>query len=147
MSAATASRVLTGAGPTSEATRTRVRQAADEVGYRVNKEVARSLRTQRSDTIGPLIPDVRNPFFAELTYVIEQAAGEHGIAIITMSADEREDRQVQALRTLAKQQVDGLIVAHRASRRPGTPTSRWSMLTAELPATPCAPTTPTAPLR
>jgi len=117
VSVATASRVLTGAGPTSEATRQQVRQAAEELGYRVNK-IARSLRTQRTDTIGLLIPDVRNPFFAELAYVIEQAAGEHGIAVITMSADEREDRQAQAMQTLANQQVDGLIVAPQGEQAP-----------------------------
>lgn len=109
VSQATASRALTGSGPTSPAAREAVRAAADELGYRVNK-AARALRTQRTDTIGLLVPDVRNPFFSDLAYVVEQAAAAEGISVITMNADERPDRQEAALRTLAAQQVDGLIV-------------------------------------
>lgn len=110
VSQATASRALSGTGSVSPEARERVHRAAEVLGYQVNK-AARALRTQRTDTIGLLIPDVRNPFFAELAYVIEQAAGVHGTAVITMSADEDADRQADALRVLVRQQVDGLIVA------------------------------------
>lgn len=119
VSLATASRALSGAGPVSPDARDRVRKAAEALGYQVNK-AARSLRTQRTDTIGLLIPDVRNPFFAELAYVVEQAAGERGIAVITMSADENPDRQTAALQVLVRQQVDGLIVAPQGDRFPGS---------------------------
>lgn len=115
VSQATASRALSGAGPVSPDARERVRRAAEVLGYQVNK-AARSLRTRRTDTIGLLIPDVRNPFFAELAYVIEQTAGRHGMAVITMSADEDHDRQAEALQVLVRQQVDGLIVAPQGDR-------------------------------
>lgn len=110
VSLATASRALSGAGPVSPEAQERVRLAAQSLGYQVNK-AARSLRTRRSDTLGLLIPDVRNPFFAELAYVIEQFAGRDGMAVITMSADEDPERQAEALHVLVRQQVDGLIVA------------------------------------
>lgn len=109
VSQATASRALTGAGPVSAHAVEAVRRAADELGYRVNK-AARSLRTQRTDTVGLLVSDVRNPFFSDLAYVIEQAAAAEGISVITMNADEKAERQEAALRTLAAQRVDGLIV-------------------------------------
>ena len=86
-----------------------MRAAAEELGYVANR-AARSLRTHRTDTIGLLISDVRNPFFSELSYVVEQAAAEHDIAVITTNADERVERQSDSLRALALQQVDGLIV-------------------------------------
>ncbi|WP_010146818.1 LacI family DNA-binding transcriptional regulator [Serinicoccus profundi] len=109
VSLATASRALTGGGPASAATVEAVRRAATELGYEVNK-AARSLRTQRTDTIGLLISDVRNPFFSDLAYAVEQRAAARGLAVITMNADERPERQVDALRALTTQRVDGLIV-------------------------------------
>ena len=112
VSQATASRALSGRGPVSPDALERVRAAAHALGYQVNK-AARSLRTQRTDTIGLLIPDVRNPFFSELAYVVEEAAGEHGLAVITMSADEDAALEARALTVLMRQQVDGLIVAPR----------------------------------
>lgn len=109
VSQATASRALSGAGPASRQSVEAVRRAADELGYRVNK-AARSLRTQRTDTIGLLVTDVRNPFFADLAYHVEQSAAVDQISVITMNADEQPHRQESGLRTLAAQRVDGLIV-------------------------------------
>lgn len=109
VSQSTASRALTGSAPASPDTVAQVQSAADELGYRVNR-AARSLRTHRTDTIGLLISDVRNPFFSELSYVIEQVAAEHDMAVITTNADERVDRQADSLRALALQQIDGLIM-------------------------------------
>lgn len=109
VSLGTASRALTGRGPTSAQARLRVLAAAEELGYRVNK-AARSLRTNRTDTIGLLVSDVRNPFFAELAYVVDKAASARGQSVITMSADESAAGQVRALRSLVQQGVDGLIV-------------------------------------
>lgn len=109
VSLGTASRALTGRGRTSETARRRVLMAAEELGYRVNK-AARSLRTNRTDTIGLLVSDVRNPFFAELAYVVDKAASARGQSVITVSADESTAGQVRALRSLVQQGVDGLIV-------------------------------------
>lgn len=109
VSQATASRALTGSAPASAGAVAQVRAAADALGYRANR-AARSLRTHRTGTVGLLISDVRNPFFSELSYVIEQVAAEQDIAIITTNADERVERQSDSLRALTMQQVDGLIV-------------------------------------
>jgi len=109
VSQSTASRALTGAAPASETTAERVRTAAEALGYQANR-AARSLRTNRTGTIGLLISDVRNPFFSELAYAIEQVAARSDIAVITTNADERAERQADSLRALALQQVDGLIV-------------------------------------
>lgn len=108
VSLGTASRALTGSGPVSEASREKVFTAAKRLGYRVNK-AARSLRTNRTDTIGLLVSDVRNPFFAELAYVIDRAAAEHGQVVITISADESVEGQTRALSAFVQEGVDGLI--------------------------------------
>ncbi|UAL30305.1 LacI family transcriptional regulator [Nocardioides rotundus] len=108
VSRATASRALTGAGSAAPATVTRVRDAARELGYRPNA-VARSLRTTRTSTIGLIVSDVRNPFFAELVHGIEQAAEECGWSLMVGNADESTERQDGYVQTLLAHQVDGLI--------------------------------------
>lgn len=67
VSPATASRVLSGHPATSVLSRERVEQAVAELGFRPNAQ-ARSLRSTRTSTIGLLISDVRNPFFADLAH-------------------------------------------------------------------------------
>ena len=69
VSSATAGRALGGYGYTSEETRKRVLAAADELGYRRN-EIARSMATGRTFTIGVVIADIENPFFASATRAI-----------------------------------------------------------------------------
>lgn len=108
VSSATASRALSGNSNVSAATRQRVEESARELGYRLNA-VARSLRTQRTDTIGLLLPDVRNPFFTDLAYYVDKAAAESGLTVMMGSADEQQDQQDRYLEALARHQVDGII--------------------------------------
>lgn len=114
VSVGTASRALSGKGSISAMRRDRVLEAAGRLGYQVDK-VARSLRTGRSDILGLLVPDVRNPFFAELAYVIDKAAAAAGLAVITMSSDESLRGQERALDIFGQQSVDGLIVVPQAA--------------------------------
>jgi LacI family transcriptional regulator len=120
VSLGTASRALTGSGPVSEASRQKVLEAAKELGYRVNK-AARSLRTNRTDTIGLLVSDVRNPFFAELAYVIDRTAAQHGRVVITMNADESVEGQTRALKAFKQEGVDGLIAVPQDGSLTGFP--------------------------
>ena len=62
-----------GPRPVAAATRERVRAAITELGYRPNA-VARALRAQQTQTIGMLVPDISNPFFAELSQAVPGAA-------------------------------------------------------------------------
>jgi len=81
VSSGTASRVLSGHPSTSPESRKRVTEAAHRLGYRPNAR-ARSLRKAHTDTIGLLIPDVRNPFFAEIAHNAEQAALRHALSTL-----------------------------------------------------------------
>lgn len=110
VSVSTASRVLSHAGRTSPASERSVHEAAEALGFRVNAQ-ARALRAQRTNTIGLLISDVRNPFFGELAHAIEQSALHAEYATLLGNANEdlaQQDRYVQTLRSL---RVDGVILA------------------------------------
>lgn len=144
VSLGTASRALTGSGPVSEASRQKVLTAAKDLGYRVNK-AARSLRTNRTDTIGLLVSDVRNPFFAELAYVIDRAAAEHGQVVITMNADESVEGQIRALNAFEKEGVDGLIAVPQDGAMTGFPKDIPTVFV-DRTSTSNDPTTPTPPV-
>lgn len=110
VSVGTASRVLSGNPATSTASRERVAAAVERLDFHPNAQ-ARSLRSTRTRTIGLLVSDVRNQFFADLAHAVEQAALEHGYVILLGNANEREDQQDRYLNTLISQRVDGIILA------------------------------------
>ena len=93
-----------------EETAERVLRAADELGYRVNP-IARGLKTNRSFTVGVLIPDLTNPLFPPIVRGIEDRldrAGYTSLIVNTDSDPARERGQIEAMRA---RQVDGLIAA------------------------------------
>lgn len=98
-----------GPRPVSDGTRARVLAAIDELGYRPNS-IARSLRTQKSMTIGLIVPDTSNPFFGEASRAIEDAAYRQGYMVVLGNATENEERQSSYIRALVDQRVDGLII-------------------------------------
>jgi len=110
VSSGTASRVLSGHPSTSPESRKRVTEAAHRLGYRPNAR-ARSLRKAHTDTIGLLIPDVRNPFFAEIAHNAEQAALRHALSTLLCNANECTEQQDRYLDLLYSQRVDGIVVA------------------------------------
>ncbi|MCE1178079.1 MAG: LacI family transcriptional regulator [Micrococcales bacterium] len=108
VSPATASRAMGDSPAVSPEARERVTRAAAELGYQINA-LARSLRTQRTNTIGLLLPDVRNPFFTELAYQVDKIAAERGLTVMIGNADEQAEQQDRYLDVLARHQVDGII--------------------------------------
>lgn len=91
------------------ATRARVIEAIAALGYRPNA-VARSLRTKRTMTIGLVVPDNANPFFAELAREIEDVAFTRGYTLLLGNAMDDDEREATYVRTLLDRQVDGLIL-------------------------------------
>jgi LacI family transcriptional regulator len=110
VSPAVVSYVLNG-GPRGVApqTRTRVLDAVERLGYRPNN-IARSLRINRTMTLGLIVPDVANPFFAELSRAVEEAAFAAGYTLVVGNATDDETRQTAYLRTFLQQQVDGVLL-------------------------------------
>ena len=92
VSTATVSRVLAGVGSPRPVTAAAVKSAADELGYRPSG-VARSLRMQRTRTLGLIVTDIANPFFPELVKAADDRARELGYSILlgTAAYDERAD--------------------------------------------------------
>lgn len=90
-------------------TRSKVLAAIEQLGYRPNG-IARSLRTSRTMTLGLVIPDSSNPFFAELARAIEEAAFDAGYTLLVGNATEDAGRQTTYIRTFLERQVDGLLL-------------------------------------
>ncbi len=111
-SVSTVSRVLAGGAPSlriSAATRQRVREAADRLGYRPNL-LARSLRTRRSHTVALLVSDIANPWFGQLASLIEQSLHREGYSLILCNSGEDAALEEQYLRLLSQKGIDGLMI-------------------------------------
>lgn len=88
----------------------RVLAAASELGYQPNV-LARGLRTQRSHTVGMLLPDLTNPFFPPIVRGLEDALDAGGYTLIVANTDNDARRETRSLQSLVGRQVDGLVVA------------------------------------
>ncbi len=113
VSTATVSRLLNGNGPVSQEARSRVLRAVQELDYRPNW-LARSLRGQRTNTIGLILPDIENPFFTSVVKGVEHAATSRGWNVIFCNTDEDLGREEALVRTLVERRIDGLILCPAA---------------------------------
>jgi LacI family transcriptional regulator len=107
---ATVSNVLTGRRPVAEDRKQRVLAAVAQLGYRPN-HLAASLRRQETRTIGIVVPDLTNPFFAALVHRIEELAAEADYQILLMSSNEDTEQEAHRVQVLLARQTDGLIIA------------------------------------
>jgi len=88
----------------------RVLRAAEELGYRPNR-IARGLKTNRSYTIGVLIPDITNPLFPPILRGIEDRLDEAGYTALIVNTDNDPERERSHLEAMRARQVDGFISA------------------------------------
>jgi LacI family transcriptional regulator len=110
VSKAQAARALGAYGAVSDAVRSRVLAAADRLGYRPN-ELARTLTTGRSQTVGVVLGDIENPYFSLATRGISDAVEREGLTLVLANTSERVDAERAAVEMLMDKRVDGLIVA------------------------------------
>lgn len=108
VSMATVSRVVNGNPNVKPSTRKKVLEVIDRLDYRPNA-VARGLASKKTTTVGVIIPDVTNLFFASLARGIDDIATMYKYNIILANSDENEHKEVQVLNTLLAKQVDGII--------------------------------------
>ena len=114
VSKAQAARALGNYGAVSDDVRERVLAAAEELEYRPN-ELARSMNTGKSNTIGVVVGDIENPHFGLAMRGITDTAKKSGYNVILINTDEERAAEVDAVRVLLDKRVDGLIVAPASS--------------------------------
>lgn len=115
VSRATAARVLSNSGYVREKTRALVLDAANNLAYQPN-QLARSMATGRSETIGVIIADIENLYFARAIRAITDTASAHGFVVILATTDEDIALERDAVRVLLAKRVDGLIISPTSSR-------------------------------
>ena len=109
VSTATVSYVINDSRYVSPALKTRVLEAIEELGYYPDDN-ARSLRSKRTSTIGLIVPDNSNPFFAEIAKGVEDAGFEAGYTVILCNSNAMLERELAYLEVLLSKRVDGMIL-------------------------------------
>jgi LacI family transcriptional regulator len=109
VSVGTVSNVLNRPERVAEETRTRVQLAIIALGF-VRNEPARQLRAGRSRTIGLLVLDAANPFFADVSRGAEEAAALAGLAVILCNSGQDAVKETSYLNLMAEQRVQGLLL-------------------------------------
>lgn len=108
VSMATVSRVVNGNPNVKPSTRKKVLEAIERLGYRPNA-VARGLASKKTTTVGVIIPDISNIFFAELARGIEDIATMYKYNIILSNSDQNKEKELHLLNTMLAKQVDGIL--------------------------------------
>ena len=108
VSMATVSRVVNGNKNVKENTRKKVLEVIDRLDYRPNA-VARGLASKRTTTVGVVIPDITNTYFAALAKGIDDIAEMYKYNIVLANSDEDDEKEVAVVNTLFSKQVDGII--------------------------------------
>lgn len=109
VSLATVSRVINASAPVSDETRRKVLAAAGRLGFSPSL-LASSLTRRRTQTLGLVVPDIANPFFADLTRAAEKTAAERGYALFVCNTDGRAAQEAYYIEALTRRRVDGLLL-------------------------------------
>lgn len=112
VSTATVSRVLYGNYPVHEDTKKKVLAAVSKTGYTPNA-VARSLKVNKTNMIGILVPTIANPYFMDFAKGVESKVALQDYQMIFGSTDEDEVKESKLLSVLSEKRVDAIVVATR----------------------------------
>jgi len=110
VSRATVSAVINGTHYVSPELRHRILATISDLGY-VPNLVARSMKTNRTMTIGLMLPNILSPIWATIARGVEDIAQSSGFSTILYDTDEQSDRVEEGLRKLQEQRVDGIVMA------------------------------------
>jgi LacI family transcriptional regulator len=109
VSPATVSSVITGLRPVAEESRRLVLAAVEELGFKAN-HMASSLRMGRSRTVGVVVPNLANEFYASLVRHYEDDAAQVGYELLVVASGEDPRTEAQRIEALIARRVDGLLV-------------------------------------
>lgn len=110
VSYATVSLALNDSPLVGEKTRERIKRKAEELGYIPNAS-ARALVLQKTKIVGFILPDIRNPFFAELSRGAEEVAKEHGYNLLICNTDWDNELESLHLQLVEQRKIDGILMA------------------------------------
>ncbi|MEM1003242.1 MAG: LacI family DNA-binding transcriptional regulator [Bacteroidota bacterium] len=110
VSVSTVSKALNDSPEIGERTKRRIVELATELNYRPNR-IAQQLKSNKTKTIGVIIPTVINPFFAEALHGIEKEASALDYDIIVCLSDESLEKEIRSIELLSNGSVDGFIIA------------------------------------
>jgi len=110
ISVSTVSKALNDSHEISETTRIRVKELAEKLNYKPNR-IAQQLKTNKTKTVGVILPTVTNPFFAEVLHGIETTATNNDYDIIVCLSNETLNKEKRSLELLSNGSVDGFIIA------------------------------------
>ena len=105
----TVSRALNKSGPVSEESRRKVYQAVAQLNYRPN-DAARSLREGRSRSIGLIVPNFYDPFYAICAHAITVVANEHAYSVIVTTSDDDPEVEYRLAGSMLRRHVEGMLV-------------------------------------
>ncbi|WP_338410804.1 LacI family DNA-binding transcriptional regulator [uncultured Flavobacterium sp.] len=108
-SVSTVSKALSDSPEISEATKIKIKEFAALKNYKPNS-IAKNLKNQRTNTIGVIIPNILNPFFAKVFSGIEKIALVRGYNLITGISNESQKKEEQVMEMLNNGTIDGFIV-------------------------------------
>jgi LacI family transcriptional regulator len=126
VSTQTVSRVINNKGEIRPETRQKVLEIIETLGYRPNP-LARGLATNRTATIGVVVPDIGNPFFADVVRGAEDVAREHGFRIFLSNVDQDPDREETTTFAMEDMRVSGILICS-----PRLPDERLEAVLAKL---------------
>lgn len=119
VSRSTASLVVRGSSRIPEATATKVREAMEQLGYVYNRQAA-NLRESRSMTIGLIVTEIVNPYFAELAMAVDQVTHDAGYTIFIGYSRDLAERQREIISSMIERRVDGILLLPAPDTDPAT---------------------------
>src|SRR6516162_9208742 len=117
VSVGTVSHVITGSVNVSEPLRMKVQAAIRELNYHPN-HVARSLKTNKTRTLGIIVPDMTIPYFPQVIRGAEEAARKSDYSLIAVNSDDDGERQKDLLSLLRAQRVEGILLVVASAPTP-----------------------------
>ena len=109
VSTMTVSRAINNKPGLSDELRQKILDLADRMSFQPN-QIARGLATRQTLTIGLVVPDITNPFFAHIARGVEESAYEHGYSVYLLNTAENQERERAALDSLWQKEIDGAIL-------------------------------------
>lgn len=109
VSPSTVSRALNDSPLLKDETKARIRRLAIELGYEKN-ELARGLVKGLSGVVGLVVPDITNPFFADIAQGVGEVAHARGYGVVLCSTEGNPDLERSQLQLLRRKRVDGLLL-------------------------------------